>query len=83
MSGKIQAITLQPKPSRKLRLWLVTTHLLTLLVILFAPLITWHKSILLFVLSLHAVFSYRRTRKGSGARIQAARIRPDGRSRIT
>ncbi|PVV14508.1 MAG: hypothetical protein B6D82_05825 [gamma proteobacterium symbiont of Ctena orbiculata] len=38
---------------------------------------------LLLILTLQSYLSYRQTRKGSGSRILLARIRPDGRSRIT
>ncbi|MET0071352.1 MAG: protein YgfX [Candidatus Thiodiazotropha sp.] len=79
----IQALTLQPKPTRKLHAWLVAIHLLALLVILLAPVLAWHRAMLLLILILHGYLSYRRTRKGSGSRIIWARIRPDGRARIT
>ncbi|MBT3027387.1 MAG: hypothetical protein B6D72_05760 [gamma proteobacterium symbiont of Ctena orbiculata] len=83
MSGNIQTVTLQPKPSRKLHAWLVAIHLLALLVILLAPMLPWHRAMLLLILTLQSYLSYRQTRKGSGSRILLARIRPDGRSRIT
>ncbi|MBT2970798.1 MAG: hypothetical protein KME56_14650 [Candidatus Thiodiazotropha sp. (ex Ctena orbiculata)] len=83
MPGNIQTVTLQPKPSRKLHAWLVAIHLLALLVILLAPMLPWHRAMLLLILTLQSYLSYRQTRKGSGSRILLARIRPDGRSRIT
>ncbi|MEW8400919.1 MAG: protein YgfX [Candidatus Thiodiazotropha sp.] len=83
MSGKIQALTLQPRPSRKLHACLVAVHLLALLVILLAPMLPWHRAMLLLILTLQGYLSYRQTRKGSGRRIIRARIRPDGRARIT
>ncbi|MEW8507737.1 MAG: protein YgfX [Candidatus Thiodiazotropha sp.] len=83
MSGKIQPITLRPKPSRYLHTWLIAIHLLALPAILFVPMLPWHKSLLLLLLLLQGYLTFLHTRKGSGRRILAARIRPDGRSRIT
>lgn len=83
MPGKIQAITLCPKPSRKLYIWLMAIHLLALTVTLFAPLVLWHKLVLLLCLALYGYLSYRQARRRSGKRILAARIAPGGRSRIT
>ncbi|MES9992669.1 MAG: protein YgfX [Candidatus Thiodiazotropha sp.] len=83
MSGKIQALTLQPKPSRRLHTWLVAIHLLASLAVFFTPMLVWHKAILLLIVALYGFLSVRQHRKGSGNKIIAARIRPDGRSRIT
>lgn len=83
MPGKIRAITLQPKPTRILHFWRVAIHLLVFLLILLAPLIAWHKLLLILLLSLHGYLSFRQVRKQSGKQVVTARITPDGRSRLT
>ncbi|MCU7931309.1 MAG: hypothetical protein KZQ90_10945 [Candidatus Thiodiazotropha sp. (ex Codakia rugifera)] len=83
MRGKIQAVTLLPKPSQKLYIWQLTTHTLALLVTLFAPLILLHKLLLLLFLAMYILYSHRQSQRSNRNHILKARIEHDGRSRLT
>ncbi|MEL0587135.1 MAG: protein YgfX [Candidatus Thiodiazotropha sp. (ex. Lucinoma kazani)] len=83
MSGKIQAVTLLPTPSRQLYIWQLTTHALALLVTLFAPLILIHKLLLLLLLAIYILYSQRQSQRTNRKHILKVRIEPDGRSRLT
>ncbi|MET0063811.1 MAG: protein YgfX [Candidatus Thiodiazotropha endolucinida] len=82
MSGTIQSITLQPKPSRLLQAWRVAIHLLALLTTLFAPMMLWPKVSLLTALALYGYFSFRQGGKGGDGQIGKVTITPYGRARI-
>jgi hypothetical protein len=82
VSGTIQSITLQPKPSRQLHVWRLTIHLLACLTTLFAPLILWHKLMLLLALGLYSYVSFRRLGRGSGRQIMKITVTPFGRARM-
>ncbi|MEW8027620.1 MAG: protein YgfX [Candidatus Thiodiazotropha sp.] len=82
MSGTIQSITLQPKPSQRLHAWRVAMHLLALLTTLLAPVILWHKLLLLSALALYGYVSFRRGKRDSGSQILMAKITPHGRARV-
>ncbi|MES9825538.1 MAG: protein YgfX [Candidatus Thiodiazotropha endolucinida] len=82
MSGTIQTITLQPKPSRLLHAWRVAIHLLALMTTLFAPMMLWPKVSLLTALALYGYFSFRQGGKGGGGQIDKVTITPYGRVRI-
>ncbi|MET0110117.1 MAG: protein YgfX [Candidatus Thiodiazotropha sp.] len=82
MSGTIQTITLQPKPSRLLHAWRVAIHLLALMTTLFAPMTLWPKVSLLTALALYGYFSFRLGGKGGDGQIAKVTITPYGRVRI-
>lgn len=82
MSGTLQSITLQPKPSRHLHAWRIAIHLLALLTTLLAPLILWQKLLLLSVLALHGYFSFQQGRRGRGKAIMKVMVAPGGRVRL-
>jgi hypothetical protein len=82
VSGTIQSITLQPKPSRQLHAWRLTIHLLAFLTTLSAPLVLWHKLLLLLTLALYGYFSFRQGRRGSGGQIIKVTVTPYGRARM-
>jgi hypothetical protein len=82
MPGTIQSITVQPKPSQYLRIWLLSIHLLALLTTLFAPIDLWQKLMLLAALALYSYFTLGKERGKSGSQILRATITPYGRARI-
>ncbi|MES9814117.1 MAG: protein YgfX [Candidatus Thiodiazotropha sp.] len=82
MSGTIQTITLQPKPSRLLHAWRVAIHLLALMTTLFSPMTLWPKVSLLTALALYGYFSFRQGGKGGDGQIEKVTITPYGRVRI-
>ncbi|PVV08322.1 MAG: hypothetical protein B6D77_12215 [gamma proteobacterium symbiont of Ctena orbiculata] len=82
MSGMLQSITLQPKPSRHLHAWRMTIHLLALFTTLLAPLILWQKLLLLSALALHGYFSLQQGRRGRGKAIMKVTVAAGGRVRL-
>lgn len=82
MSGSIQSISLQPKPSRHLRIWLAAIHLLAFMITLLAPIALEHKLMLLAGLALYSVFSLGREGGKARRRILKATLTPYGRARL-
>jgi hypothetical protein len=82
VSGAIQSITLQPKPSQQLHIWRLVIHLLAFITTLFAPLMLWHKVMLVLTLVLYSYFSFRQGRGTNGRQIIKVTITPYGRARM-